>query len=221
MKCRILVVLALMFALSPLALAQDYIMEVTPFFGYTLSNGIDVNPASLPGGAIVNRITPKSGFSWGFQADVLASEMFAMGFQYSDQSSKLELREVNGQKNEITDMKVRNYHGMFTLNLGEEDATAKPFIFLGLGATQYSPDDITGNPTDSETKFSTTWGGGMKMYMSDHIGVRLGARWTPTYIKSDPAGYWCNPFWPGGCWLVSEPHYSHQFEFNAGLILRF
>ncbi len=221
MKCRILVVLALMFALSPLALAQDYIMEVTPFFGYTLSNGIDVNPASLPGGAIVNRITPKSGFSWGFQADVLASEMFAMGFLYSAQSSKLELREVSGQKNEITDMKVRNYHAMFTLNLGEEDASAKPFIFLGLGATQYSPDDIAGNPTDSETKFSTTWGGGMKMYMSDHIGVRLGARWTPTYIKSDPAGYWCNPFWPGGCWLVSEAHYSHQFEFNAGLILRF
>jgi hypothetical protein len=210
-----------MFALSPLALAQDYIMEVTPFFGYTLSNGIDVNPASLPGGAIVNRITPKSGFSWGFQADVLASEMFAMGFLYSAQSSKLELREVNGQKNEITDMKVRNYHGMFTLNLGEEDAPAKPFIFLGLGATQYAPDDITGNPTDSETKFSTTWGGGMKMYMSEHIGVRLGARWTPTYIKSDPAGYWCNPFWPGGCWLVSDPHYSHQFEFNGGVILRF
>ncbi len=221
MKCRILVVLALMFSLSPLALAQDFIMELTPFFGYTLSNGIDVNPASLPSGAIVNKITPKSGFSWGFQADVLASEMFAMGFLYSAQSSKLELREVSGQKNEITDMKVRNYHGMFTLNLGEEDATAKPFIFLGLGATQYAPDDITGNPTDSETKFSTTWGGGMKMYTSEHIGVRLGARWTPTYIKSDPAGYWCNPFWPGGCWLVSEAHYSHQFEFNAGLILRF
>ncbi len=210
-----------MLSLSPLAMAQDYIMEVTPFFGYTFSEGIDFTPANIPGGAIVDRITPKSGFSWGFQADVLASEMFAMGFQYSDQSSKLELREVNGQKNEITDMKVRNYHGMFTLNLGEEDASAKPFIFLGLGATQYSPDDITGNPTDSKTRFSTTWGGGMKMYMSEHIGVRLGARWTPTYIKSDPSGYWCNPFWPGGCWLVSEPHYSHQFEFNAGLILRF
>ncbi len=221
MKCKIFVVLTIMFALSPLARAQDYKMELIPFFGYTFSNGVDVAIADAGSGVLVDKITPKSGVTWGFQADVLASEAFAIGFLYSEQFSTLELREVSGNKNDITDMKVRNYHGMFTLNLGEEDAPAKPFIFLGLGATQYSPDDIAGNPTDSETKFSTTWGGGMKMYMSEHIGVRLGARWTPTYIKSDPAGYWCNPFWPGGCWLVSEAHYSHPFEFNAGLILRF
>ena len=220
MKYRILVVLALMFALSPLALAQDYKMELTPFFGYTFSDGIEFNPAAIPGGAIVDQITPKSGFAWGFQADVLASEMFAMGFQYSDQSSKLELREVGGQKTEVTDMKVRDYHGMFTLNLGEADAPAKPFIFIGLGATQYSPDDIQGNSVESNTRFSTTWGGGMKMYMSDHIGVRLGIRWTPTYINTDPSGIWCSPYWPGACWVVGEANYSHQFDFNAGLILR-
>ncbi len=46
-------------------------------------------------------------------------------------------------------------------------------------------------------------------------------RWTPTYINTDPTGYWCSPFWPGGCWIVGEANYSHQFEFNAGLILRF
>ena len=220
MKCRIFVVLALMFALSPLALAQDFIMELTPFFGYTLSEGTNVNfNAGLPGGAIVNRITPVSGLSWGFQADVLASEIFAMGFQYAAQSSKLELGIQGGQKQEITDMKVRNYHGMFTLNLGEEDATSKPFIFLGLGATQYSPDDIQGNGVESRTRFSTTWGGGVKWYGTDHLGVRMTARWTPTYINTDPSGYWCSPYW--GCWIVGEANYSHQFEFNAGLILRF
>ena len=221
MKFRILLVLALMLSLSPLAMAQDYIMEVTPFFGYTLSEGIDFNPTLIPGGAIVDKITPKSGFAWGFQADVLASEMFAMGFQYSDQSSKLELREVGGPKTEVTDASVRNYHGMFTLNLGDEDAPAKPFIFIGLGATQYSPDDIMGNSVDSNTRFSTTWGGGMKMYMSEHIGARFGVRWTPTYINTDPSGIWCSPYWPGACWVVGNPNYSHQFDFNAGLILRF
>jgi opacity protein-like surface antigen len=221
MKCKIFLVLALMFALSPLARAQDYKMELIPFFGYTLSNGIDFTAADIGNGVIVDRITPVSGFTWGFQADVLASEMFAIGFQYSDQSSKLELREVSGQKNEITDLNVRNYHAMFTLNLGDERAPARPFIFLGLGATQYSPDDIMGSSVDSETKFSTSWGGGVKWYGSDHIGVRMGIRWTPTYISSNPAGYWCSPFWPGGCWLISEANYSHQFEFNGGLILRF
>ena len=221
MKCKIFLVLALMFALSPLARAQDYKMELIPFFGYTFSEGIDFNAADIGSGVFVDKITPVSGFTWGFEADVLASEMFAIGFQYSDQSSKLELREVGGQKTEITDANVRNYHAMFTLNLGDDDATTKPFIFLGLGATQYSPDDIMGSSVDSNSKFSTTWGGGVKWYGTEHIGVRMGIRWTPTYINSDPAGYWCSPFWPGGCWLVSEANYSHQFEFNTGLILRF
>jgi len=220
MKCRISAVLALMFALSPLALAQDFKMELTPFFSYTLSEGTNVNlNTGLPGGAIVNKLTPVSGLGWGFQADVLASEIFAMGFQYASQSSKLELGIQGGQKQEITDMKVRNYHGMFTLNLGDEDAPAKPFIFLGLGATQYSPDDVMGNSVDSRTRFSTTWGGGVKWYGTDHVGVRMTARWTPTYINTDPTGYWCSPYW--GCWIVGEANYSHQFEFNGGVILRF
>ena len=221
MKFRIVLVLALMFSLSPLAQAQDYRMEVTPFFGYTFSTGVDVAIADSGSGVFVDKITPKSGFTWGFQADVLAGESFAIGFLYSNQFSKLELREVGGQKTDITDAKVRNYHAMFTYNVGDEDEPMRPFIFAGLGATQYAADDILGNPTDSNSRFSTTWGGGVKWYGTDHIGVRTGLRWTPTYIKSDPAGYWCNPFWPGGCWLVSEAHYSHQWQFDAGLILRF
>ncbi len=221
MKFRIVLVLALMFSLSPLAQAQDYRMEVTPFFGYTFSTGVDVAIADSGAGVFIDKITPKSGFNWGFQADVLAGESFAIGFLYSDQSSKLELREVSGQKTEITDAKVRNYHAMFTFNMAEEDDPMRPFFFAGLGATQYSTDDIMGNSVDSNSKFSTTWGGGVKWYRTDHIGVRTSLRWTPTYIKSDPAGYWCSPFWPGGCWLVSEAHYSHQWEFNAGLALRF
>ena len=43
MKCRIFIVLVLMFALSPLAMAQDFKMELTPFFSYTLSEGTNVN----------------------------------------------------------------------------------------------------------------------------------------------------------------------------------
>lgn len=221
MKCRIFVVLVLMFSVSPLVLAQDSVMEITPFFSYTFSDGIDFDPRVLPGGIVVDNITPKSGTAWGFQVDVLASEAFAMGFLFSDQSSKMELRVLGGQKQEITDMKVRNYHGIFTLNLGEADAPARPFIFGGLGATQYSPDKIMGNSVDSRSRFSTTWGGGMKMYGSEHVGVRLTARWTPTYINTDPTGIWCSPYWPGGCWVVGEANYSHQFELSGGVILRF
>lgn len=45
-----------------------------------------------------------------------------------------------------------------------------------------------GNVIDSSTRFSTTWGGGVKVYPGRNVGLKLTARWTPTYIKSDPGG---------------------------------
>jgi opacity protein-like surface antigen len=225
MKYRIFAVLVLMFALSPSALAQDfgkdYRIELAAFFGYTFSEGINVGPDNISGGRLIDKITPTSGPTWGFQADLLAGEMNGFGFQYSEQLSKMELSGAEGQKVEITDMTVRNYHGMFTFNFGAPDAPLRPFLFIGLGMTSYAPDNIEGNSVESKKKFSTTGGGGVKLYRSDHIGIRLAARWTPTFIRSDPSGYWCSPFWIGGCWIIEEPNYSHQLEVSAGVTLRF
>jgi opacity protein-like surface antigen len=97
----------------------------------------------------------------------------------------------------------------------------RPYIFGGVGATQYSPGDVMGVGIDGNTKFSSTWGGGVKFFASEHFGINLMARWTPTYIKSDPGGIWCNPYWPGGCWQLSEPDYSNQLQFAGGVTFRF
>ena len=43
----------------------------------------------------------------------------------------------------------------------------------------------------------------MKFYLSPNFGLKATARWTPTYIKSTSAGYWCDPFY--GCWLLADP----------------
>ena len=57
------------------------------------------------------------------------------------------------------------------------------------------------------------------MYPSPNLGVRFGARWTPTYIKSDAAGWWCDPWW--GCYVVGDAQYSNQFELSGGVAFRF
>jgi hypothetical protein len=93
----------------------------------------------------------------------------------------------------------------------------------GLGATQFGTvsaklgnlqRDIPGN-----TKFSTTWAAGLKLYPGKAVGIRLEARWTPTYIKSDAEGWWCDPYW--GCYFVGDAQYSNQFELGGGITLRF
>jgi len=206
---------------APLTLAQDeYKIELTPYVGYTTSGGVRINPVDIGGGVIVDRITPTSGVSFGIGFDYLFSEHAAVGFNFSQQQSNLEGRTQSGKQN-FTDMSVRNYHGIFTYNLGDEDAPMRPFFFGGLGATQYAPAEIQGQSINSSTRFSTTWGGGVKFFVSEHIGIRGTGRWTPTYIRSDPGGVWCSPYWPWSCWVVGNPHYSHQFEMSAGAVFRF
>ena len=104
-------------------------------------------------------------------------------------------------------------------NFGESDATVRPYILGGLGATQYGSLQTPSGDIGGETQFSTTWAAGLKMFPSPKFGIRLETRWTPTYIKSDPEGYWCDPYW--GCYLVGEAEYSNQFEISGGIIIRF
>ena len=42
----------------------------------------------------------------------------------------------------------------FTWVFAEKSDPAQPYIFGGLGATRYAPDDINGNAVDSSTKFT-------------------------------------------------------------------
>jgi hypothetical protein len=42
--------------------------------------------------------------------------------------------------------------------------------------------------------------------------------WTPTYIKSDPGGWWCGYY---GCYLVGDAQYSNQLHFVGGVTARF
>jgi hypothetical protein len=220
-RTLVLLGLTLTFAMG-LALAQDeFKIEVTPYFGYTFSEGVNITPQDIGNGESVDRLSPTSALSYGFSLDWLATESFALGFNFSQQNSSLEGRVQPSGKREFTDMKVRNYHGIFTYNWGYEDSVLRPFFFGGLGATQYSPSPISGNSVDSSTRFSTTWGGGVKYFFSDNIGVRGTGRWTPTYIKSDPGGVWCSPWWPWNCWVLANPNYSNQFEMSAGVTVRF
>jgi hypothetical protein len=69
------------------------------------------------------------------------------------------------------------------------------------------------------TRLSSTWGAGVKFYATPNVGVRFGLQWTPTYIKSNAVGWWCDPFW--GCYLAGSPEYNHQFDLSGGLTFRF
>jgi len=221
MHRKLLLLIGLCLVLSsPFALAQDKKFEINGILGYTFSSGINVNPVQL-GDITIDRISPKSGFSYGVGFDYFLGENFSLGFNWGQERSKLRGRARGLEGIDFTDMNVNNYHGLFTYNWGEEDDALRPYFFGGLGATHYSPSEINGSAVDGSTKFSTTWGGGVKYFTSDHIGFKGGMRWTPTYITTTPGGTWCSPYWPWNCWIVGNAHFSHQFEMAGGIVVRF
>ena len=107
--------------------------------------------------------------------------------------------------------------GNFVFHFAERESKMRPFAFFGVGASDLSPDR---SGVNGATRFAFSLGGGAKYNFSKHLGFRGQAKWSPTYITTTDGGYWCDPFW-GGCWVVGNDHYLHEFDVTGGITLRF
>jgi len=203
------------------ATAQEPRVELSGTVGWTFSDGVSGSSTTVAGEEFT-RIDPQDSISYGGRIGFLVTPNVEVGALFSLQSTKLELGGVVNR--EIGDEKIYNYHGYVAYNFGDADASVRPYLLGGLGATQYGglttsigaqQKEIGGN-----TQFSTTWAAGVKLFPSPNFGIRLEARWTPTYIKSDAAGWWCDPYW-GYCYVVGDAQYANQYELGGGITLRF
>lgn len=219
---RIVAASALAVGLLP-ALVHAQKGEVSVFGGYTTSEGIHASEDRIITGITYNQLDITSGGSWGLTGGYYITPAFELEFLYNNQFSTFQAKGPAGTL-KLADANVNNYHGLFTYNWGEEGGKVRPFAFGGLGATHYAPGDLSipgfsGRNIDSSTKFSSTWGGGVKVY-AGAVGVKVMARYTPTYIKTSDAGVWCDPYY-FTCWVVGNPDYSNQFDISGGVTIRF
>jgi opacity protein-like surface antigen len=203
------------------AWAQEPRVEISGTVGYTFSDGVSGSAVEIEGDEFT-RIDPKDALSYGGRIGFLVTPNVEVGALFSLQSTKLELGGVRTA--EIGDETIYNYHGYVAYNFGDAEATVRPYVLGGLGATQFGSVSVSfagrSAEIDGNTQFSTTWAAGLKMFPSPNFGIRLEARWTPTYIKSDAAGWWCDPWW-GYCYVVGDAQYANQYELGGGITLRF
>jgi hypothetical protein len=194
---------------------------VSGFAGWVFSDGVDGNAVVSGDGNVYDRVDPKDAFSYGFTVTVMATDHVGVGFMYTSQMSKFVLGDTNDR--EVADWNIKTYHGVVEYNLGDPGNVVRPFLFGGFGATNYGGFDATiagvNRSVGGETQFSSTWGAGVKAYPGKAVGVLAQLRFTPTYIKTDPGGWWCDPFY--GCYAVGNPQYANQFEFSGGVSFRF
>ena len=219
LPCPIAIAAFIASVVSP-AVAQNR-AEITGFFGYSFSEGIDVNRGDF-GTDFITHVDVVSSIAYGGAVDFWVDDMTQVGFLFGLQDSSLGVK--GSSEREVTGLNVYSYHGTATFHAGSSSSDVRPFFMFGLGATQYKPSDVMGVSFDGETQFSGTLGAGVKVYVNEKVGLSFTGRWTPTYIKSDPEGVYCSPYWnpwyPGGCVVYGDADYSNQFVLSGGITLR-
>ena len=219
---KVLVITFVILTAASAARAQTPKVEITGFVGWTLADGVSGDPIRAANGQTYDRVDPQDSVNFGFSLGFLATPSAEIGFLWRRQATKL---DVSGTTvTTVGDMNIDGYHGYGAYYFGDPEAKARPYIMGGLGATHYGSASYTrvdGSTatTPTGTQFSTTWGAGVKVNASPNVGIKLGMQWTPTYIKSDATGWWCDPWW--GCYVVGDAQYSNQLEFVGGIAVRF
>jgi opacity protein-like surface antigen len=219
---KVLISALLVLAVTSAAWAQTPKVEFTGIVGWTLADGVSSDPIKALNGQTYDRADPQDSINFGFSIGFFVNPSAEVGFMWRRQATKL---DVSGTTvTTLGDMNIDGYHGYGAYYFGDPDKKARPYIMGGLGATNYSSVSYTKTggasaTTVGNTQFSTTWGAGLKVNASPNVGMKFGVQWTPTYIKSDAAGWWCDPWW--GCYVIGDAQYANQFEFVGGLAFRF
>ena len=98
--------------------------------------------------------------------------------------------------------------GLTELNIGR----ARPFLTGLLGLTRY---EASG---DHELRFSASAGGGVKLFPTPRVGVRLDGRVFATLVDADADVLVCSP---GICVGSINASLVWQAEFTSGVVVRF
>jgi hypothetical protein len=91
------------------------------------------------------------------------------------------------------------------------DGRARPFINLMAGLTRFSAEG------DNEIRFAGTLGAGAKLLPTPRLGIRLESRVFGTLVDAS-GGLACSS---GLCLVALSAQVVWQWEFSAGLVLRF
>jgi hypothetical protein len=196
---------------APAAWSQKGI-EITPFVGRQINSGLDI---STP---VFNRIEVKNGLNYGISGVYLLGEYTGVEFMWNhNKANTLAQFTGGGTALKVFELHTNQYLGDFLVHFKNRERRFRPFLLFGLGVSNLAPDR---SDAGSITRFAWTFGGGAKYKFSKHLGVRLQAKTSPTYLSSGGKAFWCDPVW-GGCWTIGENNFLQELDASAGITLQF
>ena len=200
--CLVVLGILSMVSISTESMAQNF--EVTPFAGYRF--GGDFQDSGTGFGLDIN-----DSESYGVVLGINTSPETQIEFMYSHQPTEIKPTGTFSPTS-LTDLDMDYYHlgGSYIWNPKRD---LRPFIQASLGATHLNPDRAG---LGSETRFSFGFGGGVKYFITKHIGLRLDGRALATVLNSNSA-----IFCSGGCTVRVQGSTLWQFEAGLGVIFAF
>ena len=200
--CVLILGIMSMVSVATETMGQNF--EVTPFAGYRFGGsfedsvtgfGLDIHNSEAYGIVLGINMSPET------QVELL----------YSHQPTELRPKGLFSPTS-LTDLDIDYYHfgGTYIWN---PERDVRPFIQASVGVTHLSPDRAG---LGSETRFSFGIGGGVKYFLTKHIGFRLDGRALGTLLNSNST-----IFCSGGCTVRVEGNTLWQFQGNLGVIFAF
>ncbi len=183
-------------------------VEITPLFGYGVGGEFE---EALTGNKLKVSDNSMSGAAIDFGAGQEANAQIELYF--TRQETRLTGSSTLNNGSDFN-LKVDYYHIGGMLMAGESDSRLKPFVVGTVGATHMNP---APSGYDSLTAPSLGVGGGVKFFLTKHVGLRAEARAMGTLVDSSSGVI----IGPGGTRVFIQGDLFLQFHFNTGLIFRF
>jgi hypothetical protein len=209
--CIPLLATAGLFATPLVAQADSPRFEFTPFAGGRMGGGFDVAAAD----GTDSSVDLDAGMSYGLDLGLYRDGQSFYELLYSTQSTSLDSKDplLDG-----VDLRIDYLQFGGTAFFPIDSDLYVPYLSLTIGATLMEPD--TGG-YDSETLFSGSIGGGLRIPFNDNVALNLGVRGYLTFVDSDTDLFCVSNSQEAGCLVRSSGSTFFQAEGQLGLSVRF
>jgi hypothetical protein len=191
MKSRIAwLVVALAFSVVPSALAQlrAGTVEINPFAGYLFGGEIAHlhNDFDDFDDFDHNHVDVDDDWNYGGRIGYNFTSLFQMEAEYARTETNFRLRLRNVPDQNLGDLRIEYFLGYATFNFGHSRVV--PFFTIGAGGANLAP-TLPGTPAESEVRFTTAAGGGVKVFVCPWFGFRFDGRFYSTWLGDDSRVY--------------------------------
>jgi hypothetical protein len=187
MKIRILVFAVASAFAAPCLFAQlrEGTVEIEPFAGYLWGGHFDPFTTAI----FDQRVDVEDHFTYGGRIGYNLSSLieFEAMFQRTEtnfvtpsDNHSGPIFGGNGSDVRLGRLDIDYYMGYTTFNFGHRRAV--PYVSFGLGAARLDPDVPTAPGASSDTRFTTSVAGGLKVFMTPHVGLRFDGRYFGTLL---------------------------------------